>query len=132
MTIRGNTDLSGNRFFFRRMLLPNGRTEAYYGMQLKQKRKQRTTLRQIEKLSSETIDVDQEELLAARLAIRPDFEHDVVSCIRTSNGEKIDQQNLHRSHERVAELLHEEKLSLVKQLRASTRNVLRSADIWLP
>ncbi len=79
-----------------------------------------TTLRQIEKLSSETIDVDQEELLATRLAIRPDFEHDVVSCIRTSNGEKIDQQNLHRSHERVAELLHEEKLSLVKQLRAST------------
>lgn len=70
----------------------------------------------IEKIAVDSSDVDQVELLSARLQIRSDCEHDAVVAIQEHYGKNYDPQIMRKCHEQVMNLLHEERASLHDQL----------------
>ena len=71
---------------------------------------------EIEKMTIDSADVDRAGLLSARLNIRSDYEHDAAVAIQEHYGKNYDPQIMQESHERVMDLLHEEKISLRDQL----------------
>ena len=72
----------------------------------------------IEKLTADSADVDQAQLLSVRLSIRHDYEHDATVTIQTHYGKNYDPQIMRACHEQVMDLLHEEKVSLRNQLHS--------------
>ena len=70
---------------------------------------------EIEKMTVDSTDLDQAELLSARLQIRSDCEHDAVVAIQEHYGKNYDPQIMRECHEKVKELLHEERVSLRNQ-----------------
>ena len=70
----------------------------------------------IEKIAVDSSDVDQVELLSARLRIRSDCEHDAVVAIQEHYGKNYDPQIMRECHEKVMDILHEERVSLRDQL----------------
>ena len=79
-------------------------------------------LSEIEKMTIDSADVDQAELLSARLDIRPDYEHDAAVAIQEHCGKNYDPQIMQKSHEQVMNLLHEERASLRDQLHIGKTN----------
>lgn len=77
---------------------------------------------EIEKITVDSVDVDQTELLSARLDIRPDYEHKAVVAIQEHYGKNYDPQIMRESHEKVMNLLHEERVSIRDQLNIGKTN----------
>ena len=77
---------------------------------------------EIEKMTADSNDLDQGELLSARLQIRFDCEHDAVVAIQEHYGENYDPQLMRECHEKVMDILHEEKISVRDQLRIGKTN----------
>ena len=71
---------------------------------------------EIEKMTINSADVDQAELLSARLNIRSDYEHNAAVVIQEHYGKNYDSQIMRECHEQVMDLLHEERVSLRDQL----------------
>ena len=71
---------------------------------------------EIEKMTINSANVDQAELLSARLNIRSDYEHNAAVAIQEHCGKNYDPQIMQKSHEQVMNLLHEERASLRDQL----------------
>ena len=65
-------------------------------------------LAEYEKLREQAKEADADELMDARLALRPDRERSAVSCIQAAYGEKYDPLMMQESKRDVANLLHEE------------------------
>ena len=55
-------------------------------------------------------------MLSARLNIRSDYEHDAAVAIQEHYGKNYDSQIMQEFHERVMNMLYEEKTSLRDQL----------------
>lgn len=71
---------------------------------------------EFDKITVDSADVDQAELLSARLDIRSDYEQKAVIAIQEHYGKNYDPQIMQRSHEQVMDLLSEERVSLRDQL----------------
>ena len=75
-----------------------------------------SVISEIKKMAIDSANMDQAELLSARLDIRPDYEHDATVAIQAHYGKNYDPQIMRESHEKVMNLLHEERVSLRDQL----------------